>query len=118
MNTGGTTSAQMRSLRGTLAGDGRPGPIEERIGRRLVRLVDPISREGKRLLGAGEVELVGPGGEVFGRVAPVVAYQKLRDRLERLILDPAGGLPDPETEDAYRETLDRLRVWSQRLAES
>jgi len=52
-----------RRFCGTLVGDGRPGPIEERIGRRLVRLVDPLSDEGVRLLAGGEVELVGPDGE-------------------------------------------------------
>ena len=32
-----------RLFRCTMTGDGRPGPIEERIGRRLVRLVQPES---------------------------------------------------------------------------
>ena len=33
------------TFRGTLSGDGRPGPIEERLGRRLIRLIDPESDE-------------------------------------------------------------------------
>ena len=60
---------QRHLFRGTLSGDGRPGPIEERIGRRLVRLVDPESREGMRLLEEGDVDLVGPDGEQLGRVS-------------------------------------------------
>ena len=49
-------------------GDGRLGPIEERIGRRLIRLVDPQSEEGRALLDSGAVDLLGPEGERFGRI--------------------------------------------------
>ncbi len=46
------------TFRGTLSGDGRPGPIEERLGRRLIRLIDPESDEGMRLLSEGRVDLL------------------------------------------------------------
>ena len=49
-------------FRVALTGDGCPGPIEERIGRRLVRLVDPQSEEGQRLLDSEPIEWVGPDG--------------------------------------------------------
>ena len=47
------------TYRGTLSGDGRPGPIEVRLGRRLIRTIDPESLEGTRLLIAGVVDLIG-----------------------------------------------------------
>ena len=100
-----------RRFCGTLAGDGRPGPIEERIGRRLVRLVDPESDEGQRLLDQGAVELVGPEGRALGSVELREAYRRLRRRLERRLAEeePAGEA------DGLREGLSRLEGWSRRL---
>jgi len=97
-------------LRATLLGDGRLGPIEERIGRKLRRVVDPDSREGKRLLRAGEVDLVGPGGERMGRLQ-LEALERLRRRLESRLSDP-GFAPDADT---IREGLTRLRARAQRI---
>lgn len=99
-------------LRATLAGDGRPGPIEERIGRRLVRLVDPSSEEGLRLLSSGLVELIGPEGDPLGRLKPEEASRVLRERLERRLSDPDADA------DALREGLSRLAAWSERLGRS
>jgi hypothetical protein len=99
-------------LRATLAGDGRPGPIEERIGRRLVRLVDPSSEEGLGLLRSGCVELVGPEGESFGLLRPEEASRILRERLERRLADPGADA------SALRDGLSRLAAWSERLGRS
>lgn len=78
-----SASRRATRLRVTLLGDGSPGPIEARIGRRLIRLVDPGSEEGVWLLGSRRVELVGPGGEQFGRVRLKEAWRRLSKRLER-----------------------------------
>jgi hypothetical protein len=75
-------------LRATVSGDGRLGPIEERIGRRLIRLVDPRSEEGRSLLDAHSVDLLGPGGEHFGYVGPDEARRRLRERIEARLADP------------------------------
>jgi hypothetical protein len=99
-------------LRATLAGDGRPGPIEERIGRRLVRLVDPSSEEGFRLLRSGLVELIGPEGDALGRILPEEASRILRERLERRLADPDADA------GALRDGLSRLAAWSERLGRS
>lgn len=98
--------------RGTLAGDGRPGPIEERIGRRLVRLVDPQSAEGTRLLADGSVDLVGPEGDSLGRIRLDDAYRRLLERLERRL----GEGADPSLRDDLEEGRDRLLAWSRRLS--
>jgi hypothetical protein len=92
------------SLRATIAGDGTPGPIEERVGRRLMRVVDPASEEGARLLRSGGVTIVGPGGESFGRITVEEAWNRLVRRLEAR-LDPDG----PTEHESIREGLDRLR---------
>ena len=96
------------SLSATVAGDGRPGPIEERIGRRLVRLVDPDSDEGAELLGSGTVEIIGPEGERFGRIPAHEACRLLRERLERRLRDPEAVVEG----DALREGLSRLSARS------
>jgi hypothetical protein len=75
-------------LRATVSGDGRLGPIEERIGRRLIRLVDPRSEEGRSLLDAHSVDLLGPGGEHFGQIGPEEARLRLREKIEARLADP------------------------------
>ncbi len=92
------------AFRATVSGDGSPGPIEERIGRRLVRLVDPGSEEGERLLSSGLVELVGPGGEKLGRIRMEEAWRRLIRRLEEQLESR-----DALDEELLREGLDRLR---------
>ena len=91
----------------TLAGDGRPGPIEERLGRRLLRLIDPLSPEGRGLASAGRVEWIGPDGKGLGSVTAEEACLHIRRRLER-----AAEQGDQE---AASEALGRLDGWSERL---
>jgi len=98
-------------FRGTLAGDGRPGPIEERIGRRLVRLVDPQSDEGLRLLRDGSVDLIGPEGDSLGRIRLNDAYDHLLARVERRLADDAERSPHSNLEEGRN----RLLAWSKRL---
>jgi hypothetical protein len=109
--TGPSSSRLEVSLRVTLSGDGRPGPIEERLGRRLIRLVDPESEEGLALLRSGRVNLVGPGGEKFGCMHPTEACRRLRERLEKRLADPDAA----EERDALRDGLNRLEAWSERI---
>ena len=97
------TAAVAAELRATIAGDGAPGPIEERLGRRLIRLVDPASEEGARLLRSGGVTIVGPGGESFGRVTVEEAWDRLARRLEACLDAEATG-----EGEAIREGLERL----------
>jgi len=113
---GGVSDESARSLRATLAGDGSPGPIEVRIGRRLVRLVEPETDEARTLLRSGAVELVGPGGESFGRVDVGVAWRTMEARLaHRLDTAPGPGALDAE---GVRSTLERLRAREAALIES
>jgi len=102
-----------RSHRATLAGDGRPGPVEERIGRRLVRLLDPLSEEARALAAAGRIEWIGPEGAPLGRVPIAAACAELKLRLERA-LAAAGAAPAAERA-ALTYGLARLQGWSERL---
>lgn len=100
-----------RSFRCTMAGDGRPGPIEERIGRRLLRLVEAESDEGIELIGAGGVDWIGPDGSRLGQIDGHRAYRDLQERLERRLADPSDSGPREDLE----EGLARLKHWSARI---
>lgn len=90
-----TSPSQPRvTLRATITGVGSPGPIEERVGRRLVRLVDPGSREGAALLRSGRVTIVGPEGCTLECSDLAAARRILRQRLERRLADTAEATTD------------------------
>ena len=101
-----------RRFRVALTGDGCPGPIEERIGRRLVRLVDPQSEEGQRLLAAEPIEWVGPDGDSLGQLSVQQAYDQLFSRLERML----DERPEPTQRRNIESCLERLRSWVERVA--
>ena len=92
-------------FRAVLTADGRPGPIEERLGRRLVRIVDPDSIEGRRLQQRDAVLWIAPGGDLLGRMSARDAVDTLRRRLEERLADPA----DDDEHGALRDGLSRLR---------
>ncbi len=100
----------------TLNGDGRPGPIEERIGRRLVRLLDPESEEGLGLLAARCVRFIGPGGTPLGYVHPSEAIESLRAALEERLEEAKDG--DSDDGPAFREGLHRLEAWSRKIGQA
>ena len=100
--------------RSTLAGDGRPGPIEERCGRRLLRLVEPESSEGLALLARGEIDWLGPDGERLCGHAADAIYAELFVRLERR-LDEARLAGAEADRNELEAGLERLREWSSRF---
>ena len=93
------------TFRATITGVGRPGPIEERLGRRLVRIVDPGSREGATLLRDRQVTFIGPEGTALGRLDLNQARRLLRLRLESVLSVVRGD----EGAEAIRDGLVRLR---------
>jgi len=104
--------ATAHRFRVALNGDGCPGPIEERIGRRLVRLIDPRSEEGQRLLEAKPIEWVGPDGDSLGQLSVQQAYDELFSRLERML----DERPDPTQQRNIESCLERLKGWVERVA--
>jgi hypothetical protein len=92
-------------FRATITGVGRLGPIEERLGFRLVRLVDPESKEGQTLVRTRQVSVFGPQGTALGRVDLNEARRLLERRLQSLLSD----LEETESVEALRDCLVRLR---------
>ncbi len=95
------------SHRATITGVGRPGPIEERLGRRLIRLVEPGSREGLALLRSGRVTFVGPEGRCLPCIGLEEARRMLRERLLRRLASDGG---DHDKRDALSDGLRRLHA--------
>lgn len=93
------------TFRATITGIGRPGPIEERLGRRLVRILDPESKEGAVLLNTCQVMWIGPRGKALGRVNLDQARRLLQSRLESLLAE----LGPDDAAEAVRDGLLRLR---------
>lgn len=98
-----------RIYRATLSGDGMPGPIEERIGRKLLRLVPADSTEGRNLLDSARVELIGPDSRSMGKVHLRDAVRKLRERLERRLEDPDLEAERPALREGMSRLIDRTR---------
>src|SRR5258706_9124131 len=105
MDDGAAVPLARGRFRATITGIGRPGPIEERLGWRLVRIVDPESREGAALLRTGQVTFIGPQGAALGRVDLEQARRLLKLRLESLLADVGGE----DGAEAIRDGLVRLR---------
>ena len=98
-----------KKYRAFVLDDGTLLPIEERVGRRLLRTVPPNSREGRALVEEGLVSFVGSEGRAF-------AGTGFDEILERLARKAAGRLVRrdcaPETKKSCREALmkiDRIR---------
>ena len=105
MSRAATSPAGRGTFRATISGVGLPGPIEERLGWRLVRIVDPASREGAMLLRDRQVTFIGPEGTALGRLDLGEARQLLRQRLEGVLAEILEG----EGAEAVRDGLARLR---------
>jgi hypothetical protein len=105
MVDGATPRSVRGTFRATITGVGRPGPIEERLGWRLVRIVDPASREGVTLLRGRQVTFIGPEGTTLGRVDLGQARRLLRLRLESVLAELSGD----DGAEAIRDGLVRLR---------
>ena len=105
MADGAAPSLGRGTFRATISGVGRLGPIEERLGCRLVRIVDPDSKEGVTLLRDRQVTFIGPEGTPFGRVHLHQARRLLNLRLESVLAE----LPGDDGAEAIRDGLARLR---------
>jgi len=105
MNDRAVVPPSRGTFRATITGIGRPGPIEERLGWRLVRIVDPESKEGVALLRTRKVMFIGPQGATLGRVDLAQARRLLKLRLLGLLADMEGH----DDAEAIRDGLVRLR---------
>ena len=105
MDGGASDPLARGAFRATITGVGRLGPIEERLGWRLVRIVNPDSREGRSLVRTRQVTFIGPEGVALGRIDLSQARRLLELRLRTVLADSGR----PEDTEALRDGLVRLR---------
>jgi hypothetical protein len=93
--------------------DGAMLPIEERLGRRLLRSLQPESLEARRLLHDGAVAFVMPDGTALSGLPIAAVY-------ERLAAETAAHRPvshgTPGARRASRETLAAIQRWKRALS--
>jgi hypothetical protein len=105
MEDGAEAPLARGTFRATITGVGLLGPIEERLGWRLVRIVKPDSKEGQALVRERRVAFIGPEGTALGRIDLGEARRWLELRLRSVLADSERA----ESEDALRDGLVRLR---------
>jgi hypothetical protein len=102
-----TYSAVIRS-------DGSVLPIEERLGRRLLRTLPPDSAEGRQLLRKDCVTLLTADGRHLPGVSIEGVYERLRaETTMRLSEHPS----DPEWRRRCKDTLVTIERWHKALAQ-
>lgn len=90
-----------------LLGNGSVLPVEERLGRRLLRTLSADSPEARALLARGHVTLRQADGRVLGSLPLSRALERLAEQA-RVQLERSAG--DPATARRFREALHRLRA--------
>ena len=113
-----TRQAERFAVRGTpfpktyssvIRGDGTILPIEERLGRRLLRSLDSASREARALLRSGRVRLRSSDGRELSGASIAAIYDRLRVETSAQLSERAE---DPRWRRHCREkleTIDRLK---------
>jgi len=102
-----------KSYSALIRNDGTVLPIEERLGKRLLRTLAADSREGQGLLKRGFVTLKSPEGESFSGVPMEAILERLsRETSEKL----ARHAEDPEWQRRYRERLQTIGRFKRSLA--
>jgi len=101
-----TYSAMIRS-------DGSLLPIEERLGRRLLRTLAPDSLKGRELLRKDCVKLVTDDGRPLAGLSIEDVYARLRARVTvRLAVNPR----DPDRRRHCKDTLATIERWRRALS--
>jgi hypothetical protein len=93
--------------------DGSLLPIEERLGRRLLRTLAPDSLKGRELLRKDCVKLVTDDGRPLAGLSIEDVYARLRARVTvRLAVNPR----DPDRRRHCKDTLATIERWRKALS--
>lgn len=93
-----------KTYRAVIRDDATLLPIEERLGRRLLRTLSPDSREGRALLRRGDVTL----RRADGTAVPQRSFERLLERLSKEASARLASSPDPDSRRACRDALQRI----------
>ena len=99
-------SLYSKTYRAALLGDGSVLPIEERLGKRILRTIQPESSEGRGLLRSGRVVLLRESEE--WREPIESALERLEDEQRREVIDLVEVEEEPEARRQIESTLRAL----------
>ncbi|MEW5807440.1 MAG: hypothetical protein AB1756_08865 [Acidobacteriota bacterium] len=104
------SSALYKSYIVRLRGDGQILQIEERVGKKLLRTIDPLSKDFRELLRKEGMAFHMPDGEKFHGKSLGEAYQKLIDRaLEAIEKAPESR----EWRERHEELIKKIHAWEE-----
>ena len=102
-----------RSYSTIVRSNGEMLPIEERLGKRILRSLAPESLEARRLLRDGLVALVMPDGETISGQSIDVIYERLSTAIAARL---ASNQQSPEWRRSCRDTLATIKRWKRALS--
>lgn len=102
------SSAIYKTYAARLCGDGKILHIEERIGKKLLRTIDPLSKAGRELLNTQKVLFHMPDGELLRGKHAREAYQNLKQKTLGKMKQFAG---DRELTEMLERTVESIERW-------
>ena len=102
------SSAIYKNYLARMCGDGKILQIEERIGNKLLRTIDPLSRSGRKLLNTQKIIFHMPDGEIVQGKNIREIFQKLKENsLEKIQKFPEAQ----EWKERLEKTIEQINGW-------
>lgn len=102
------SSALHKSYVARICGNGQILPIEERVGKKLLKTINPVSKKGKELIAKQEVTFLLPDGERLAKASLRQVFLKLRENtLEKMKLP----LEDKYQEEHLHGVMENIKHW-------
>ena len=102
-----------KSYSAIIRADGKLLPIEERLGRRLLRTLSPDSHEARALLKRGCVDLLTADGRTLSGMTIDAVYDQLSSETSAQL---AGNAENAEWRLRCRESLENIGRWKRILS--
>ena len=102
-----------KSYSAVIRADGTLLPIEERLGRRLLRTIVPASREARGLLKRGCVNLLTSDGKALSGVPIETVYERMWAETSTRLAEHADNA---EWRRQCRDTLENIGRWKRMLS--
>ena len=102
------SSALHKNYVARICGDGKILPIEERIGKKLIKTINPVSRKGKKLLAQQKVTFHLPDGDRLSPTSLSQVFLKLREST----LEKMKKFPEDEYQEAHtNQVIEHINEW-------
>lgn len=102
------SSALHKSYIAQICGSGEILPIEERVGKKLLKTINPVSKRGKELLAKQKVVFHLPDGECI----PSASLPKLFLKLKEITIEKMKKYPeDKYQEEHFHAVIENIKQW-------